>query len=128
MTQAIKISKIGIDVGTATEPNDFIFNSDFNTFKILESGTTTGTVSSSSTGTVSIDHNQSFSPPIMAFSKLRGGSGHAFPLGAFDFFPRDRFQFQSVSSDDSKLYFEIQNTSPSEGIYDISYYVFEVPL
>jgi hypothetical protein len=38
MAQGIRISKTGVDVLTATNPNDFIFHSDLNTFKILAEG------------------------------------------------------------------------------------------
>ena len=35
MTQIIAVSKAGIDVLTATSPNDFIFHSEYNTLKII---------------------------------------------------------------------------------------------
>ena len=38
MTQKIVLSKEGVDAGTATDPNDLTFSSDYNTFKYYASG------------------------------------------------------------------------------------------
>jgi len=129
MTQTIRVTKAGINVGTATNPNDFIFNSDYNTFKILGTGIATGTINANTTGTISVAHGQSFIPPVMAFAKQGGGVSGAVGVGGFDFTPRDTFNFRSASADGTTMYFEIKNTNPSTaGTYNVSYYIFESPL
>lgn len=57
MGKKIAVSKTGKDVLTATNPNDFIFNSDFNTFKIVASGKVTVTPIAGSTNSVVVNHN-----------------------------------------------------------------------
>ena len=39
MSQKISVAKLGIDAGTATNPNDLAFSSDYNTLKYYSSGT-----------------------------------------------------------------------------------------
>lgn len=56
MGKKIAVSKSGKDVLTATDPNDFIFNSDFNTFKIVLSGTVVIPPIAGSTATATITH------------------------------------------------------------------------
>lgn len=46
MTQILAVSKKGKDVLTTTQPNDLIFYSDYNSFKIVYQGTTAVTVTS----------------------------------------------------------------------------------
>jgi len=129
MSQVIRVSKLGVNVGTATNPNDFIFNSDYNTFKILGTGVARGTINLNTVGTITTTHEKSFIPPIMAFAKQVEGTSGAVGVGGFDFTPRDTFSFRSVSADGTTMYFEIKNTSLSaSGTYDVSYFIFESPL
>lgn len=127
MSQVIKVSKVGINVGTATDPNDFIFDSTLNTFKVITTGTVTGTISAGVIGTINQAHSQSYIPSIAAFSK-RQGFNNVLPVGAFEFFPRDDYNFLSATSDGTNLHFEIDNNSSSGGTFDIKYYVFETIL
>lgn len=43
MVYGLKISKPGINVGTATNSSDLVFDSDLNTLKVKTTGTTNGT-------------------------------------------------------------------------------------
>jgi len=126
MTQAIKVSKAGIDVGTATNPNDFIFDSTLNTLKIISSGLAIGTVSSSSTGTVSVAHGESYTPLMTAFVKKQGGS---IAITTSQFIQGgDSFKVFSTSTDGTNFHFEIRNDGGAAGTYDIRYFIFEPPL
>ena len=74
MTLAIKVSKLGINVGTATNPNDFIFDSTLNTFKIITQGTSTPTLGTTETElTTSVAHGQSGVPFVFGFVKFANG-------------------------------------------------------
>jgi hypothetical protein len=74
MTQVIKVSKQGINVGTATNPNDFIFDSQYNTFKILNQGTYSPTLGTVGVETkTSVAHGQSTTPFVFAFCKFADG-------------------------------------------------------
>jgi len=71
MTQVIKVSKAGINVGTATAPNDFIFDSQYNTFKIIAQGTHAPTLgTNSSEAFTSVAHGQSGVPFVFGFCKF----------------------------------------------------------
>jgi len=74
MVQAIKVSKQGVDVlGTAgTVPNNLIFDSNYNTFKIVKEGYATVNHGTSG-GTTSIAHSQSGVPSAYAFVKYSDG-------------------------------------------------------
>lgn len=129
MAELIRVSKQGVDVlGSAgTVPNNLIFDSNLNTFKIVASGTTTGTIPSGSLGTIHVAHGLSFTPPVTAFVKRRGFT-NALTVGAFRFFPQDDYKFFSASADPGSVNFEINNTSSNAGTFDISYFCFEIPL
>lgn len=65
MTQKIAISKVGIDVGTATNPNDLIFSSDYNTLKYATSGTYL--MSTNTTTVATVPHSLGYTPFFIAF-------------------------------------------------------------
>jgi hypothetical protein len=65
----IKVAKSGKDALTATDPNDFIFHSAYNTFKIIATGTFSPTVPSGG-NSHSIAHGQSFIPFVFTFIKF----------------------------------------------------------
>lgn len=73
-TYGIKISQIGYDVATATD-SQLVLSSAFNGFKIVKSGTISLLKGASSTlGSVTIAHERSSVPNVMAFGGFRGGS------------------------------------------------------
>jgi len=74
MTQVIKVSKQGISVGTATNPNDFIFDSTLNTFKIIAQGTYSPTLGTTSDGTASVAHGQANIPFVIPYCRFANGS------------------------------------------------------
>lgn len=77
----LRVAKTGIDVTTNTDPSQLIFNSSQDVFKIVGTGTITqtqgaftGTVGTFQEffGTVSILHNLSYTPVVLAFLYLGG--------------------------------------------------------
>jgi len=74
MTQQISVSKSGVNVLTATNPNDFIFSSLYNTFKILSTGTYSPVLGTTTGETfTTFSHGQSFIPFVIAFCKFANG-------------------------------------------------------
>lgn len=63
----LKVSKPGIDVLSATSPNDFYLHSMFPLLKVHSFGTFTFAIS---TGTTTINHNLGYKPFVLVFSKL----------------------------------------------------------
>ena len=73
MTQAIKISKAGKNVQKETNPNNLIFDSTLNTFKILAEGTVLSQTVSGNPTTINIPHGQSSIPAFNVFVKYPDG-------------------------------------------------------
>jgi hypothetical protein len=125
---AIKITKQGNDVlGTANTYNDYIFNSDLNTFKIINQGTFSGTVSGSPT-TFQLAHNQGTTPAFFSFAK--------FPDG-YVAMPNEKERADSTSgpqryyfseADSTNLYFPFYKGTTANYVVSVSYFIFEAPL
>ena len=113
-------------LGTAgTAPNNLIFDSTLNTFKILKTGTVAVTHGTSA-GTTSVAHDQSTIPTAYAFFKFASG---------YTGLPNERdrgtlgssnFNSWQVEMDDTNLYFVFPNSVTSYS-GTIRYYVFEAP-
>ena len=73
MSEKILVSKQGNNALTDTNQNDFIFHSDYNTFKILYQGLGTINVNADSVF-FSIPHNAPVTPPLLSvFGKFPDG-------------------------------------------------------
>lgn len=126
--QAIKVSKQGIDAGTATDANSFIFHSDLNTFKIVKEGTTainyTGTVA----GTYSFAHNSPIGSPTayMVFMKFPDGKTTILPgvMGVFSY--DSNWNVYKTIMDSTNIYMRIQGTG--NATLPLKYYIFETPI
>jgi hypothetical protein len=80
---ALKITKTGKST-SSTNPNDYIFHSDLNTFKIIKSGKKNVTVVSDTLNqTFTEAHSLSFTPFVNAFFKLDDSAGIFSNDGAF---------------------------------------------
>lgn len=66
------VAKAGIDVTTNTDPTNFIFNSNQNVFKIIQTSTTVIPSSGTSTSSVSVAHNLSMIPIVFAYGLILG--------------------------------------------------------
>ena len=84
MSQEIKVSKVGVNVGTATNPNDLTYTSVYNTLKYYTSGSLTivGTVDPNLTATFfgTATHNLGYYPFVSAYVKNSSDSQY-FPYG-----------------------------------------------
>lgn len=61
------VTKDGIDASQTTNASDFIFNSNQNVFKIVQSKLVSVTFSSSTVSTISFAHNLDFTPILQAY-------------------------------------------------------------
>lgn len=129
MSQYIRVTKAGIDaLGTANEIGDYIFHSDYNTFKIISSGTTSGTIASSSTGTLNVAHGLSFTPPVTGFIRDNNGTTVVGSSGSVPFL-KGNFSLSSTYADGTNVYFVIKNDgATNSGTFLAKFYAFEVPL
>lgn len=123
----VAVAKIGKSI-QSTDPNDFIFRSDLNTFKITSKGTQTFTVTGSSTEIKSIAHGLGYIPAVIGFAKKHGSTivigPSQFLLGILT----DNYKLFSVWADATNINFEIRNDSGSNQDIDVRYYTFEIAL
>lgn len=72
--KTLRIAKIGKDALTATLPNDFVFNTDYNTPKIIAEGIDTPTLSTTASETFrDIAHGRNYTPFVIGFCKFASG-------------------------------------------------------
>jgi hypothetical protein len=120
----ILVSKAAINVGTATNPNDFIFNSDHNTFKILEQGTLIGTLTNSGTSIDSINkqitQSNKFGFGFCKFSNGRVGSPGNKASDA-------DFWFTGFNTDGAYVFFDYVNNTGGNYVATFSYIICESP-
>jgi len=127
-----KVAKIG-KRADSSEPNDFIFHSDYNTFKIIAEGTKTVTLLASTadqsfTQAHSLD---SFIPILTAFAK-RDGVAQVFAPNGVDvesYGVRDGFdgdiKFNYVATNATNMIFNFDNDKVSTVDVDIRYFLLE---
>jgi len=131
MTYQVRVSKAGVNALTATDPNDFIFHSAYNTFKIIATGIYTPTVTASSTQTKTLAHNLSYIPLVHAFAKPDGISYVILPNEAL-YNPlgigSSTIVFNYLEADSTNIIFNVTNNTGSNLDVSFKYYIFEVPL
>lgn len=125
----LKVAKSGINAETATDPNDFIYHSDYNTFKILETGLYEPTIpANTSLTTYSIAHGKEYVPLVMAFMR-EDTIAEAVMTSNFSPNALSHLTFESVSADYTNIYFSLANDDFSNShVAHIRYFIFEVPL
>ena len=131
MTQVVKVAKIGKSADS-TDPNDFIFHSDYNTFKIIIQGTTNITLlASTNNQSFTQKHNLDFIPLVSAFAK-RSGTDYVFlPNGVgVDAYGAKAgalgdITFNYISTDNTNITFNFDNTKTNTVNITIKYYILE---
>lgn len=129
MTTVVKVSKAGIDVlGTVgTVPNNLIFDSQFNTFKILAEGTTSLTLGMSPFGIQegTVSHGQSGTPFVIGYMKY---SDRIFQPGQKIYHggTSDTY-FSDIRVDGTNIYYQYGNNTGSVDVV-FKYLIVEPPL
>ncbi len=132
MNQIVKIAKIGIDADSTTDPNDFIFHSSYNTFKILLEGTKSITLAASTSNqSFTQAHNQEFIPLISAYAK-RSGVAQVFLPNGVDVelwgaklgWTGD-IKFNYIAADPTNIIFNFDNAKGTTVDVSIRYFVLE---
>lgn len=125
MTQA------GFNALTETDRANIIFDSQYNTFKIVASGTLQFDIANGATTVGDITHGLSYIPTFSAFLKKSGASvvigigGAIYPNGTTN---NNKYRFLTSYADSTKVYFKVQNTTGALITVVIKYYLFEAPL
>lgn len=132
MEQVVKVAKIGKDA-RSTDPNDFIFHSSYNTFKIVKEATYSFTIPANTIGEAyGENHGLNFIPMVTAFLKESGVPQVIAPntmnvdfwgakAGWFD----TGLRFNSVRVDSEAISFLIDNTDDAAKDITVRYFCFE---
>jgi hypothetical protein len=127
MSSIVAMTKQGKDALTETNPNNFIFHSDYNTFKVVSQGVVSSQTVDANPKIFTLAHGQSGVPAVYAFAKFPDGFV-ALPnekeRAGVD--PVDRYWL--VDIDSTNIRFNFYKGSGSNYSVDISYYIFEVPI
>lgn len=131
MTQVVKVAKSGKNA-FSEDPNDFIFHSNYNTFKIVATGTKEITLAASTNDqSFTQAHGLDWIPVIHAFAKRDSASQVFAPNGVdVDFYGvkvgfSGDVSFNYVESDDTNITFNFSNTKVTTVDVTIRYYVLE---
>lgn len=116
----------------STEPNDFIYHSSYNTFKIILEGTKNITLAASTNNqTFSQAHGLGFIPLPDAFAKRSGASqvfkpnGRDVELWGAKLGMTGDVKFNKVTADIDNLYFNFDNAKGSTVDVSIRYFCLE---
>ena len=123
----LRVAKSGKNAETATDPNDFIFHSGYNTFKILREGSATATLAASgSEQSYAINYPEQFAPFVFGFCKF--ASGRVAPPGSkannADFW----FTRLVVFHINTEIMFYYFNNTGGDYTVTFKYYVCESPI
>ena len=127
MNQEIRVAKSGKSV-YSTDPNDFIFHSRYNTFKILAEGSLSAQTVTGDPTTFSIAHGKATIPSVYALAKFADG---------YVAQPNDKERADNVKPVERYWKVEVDATNinflfykGTTANYDVAikYYVFETPL
>ncbi len=137
MTQAVVVSKQGVDVLTETNPNNLIFHSSYNTFKILQQGLATVTIGSVANSTTNIVHNLGTIYPFYAVANNSGvASGYMQTGGIYatnitigtDLQIHGKFwSFDTTNNANTLTMSNFQNIQASQTV-TMRYYIFARPI
>lgn len=125
MDMQIRIAKSGKDALRSTNPNDFIFHSAYNTFKIISQDVLTSQSVNADPTTFQVAHGQGTIPTVFAFAKYPDGYV-ALPREV----PRttNLFRTWELEVDDTNIYFVFTRGDGVNYNVDISYFIFEAPV
>ncbi len=124
----IKVSKTGIDAEETTDPNDFIFHSDLNTFKILKEGN--ANITYTADGDYSFAHGATLSNPtsFMVFVKFPDGFTVLCAGRGRTVSQDSSFLLRDMYMDTSNIGFSMVRFGGTDTALKFKYYIFETPL
>ena len=131
MPAIVAVAKIGKDA-RSTNPNDFIFHSSYNTFKIIVEATKTVTLAASTNNqSFTQAHNQKFIPLPAAFAQRSGVSQVFLPNGVDEETWGTKagwtgdIKFNYVACDATNIIFNFDNAKVTTVSVAIRYFILE---
>jgi len=123
MAYKIKVSKSSYNVLTETNPNNLIFDSAKNTFKIIASGSLINQTVNANPKTFTFTHSQSSIPAVYAFAKFPDGYVALPNETNYDF---NTYTWWKVTVDSTNVNFIFYKNGGNYNV-NIKYYIFEAP-
>lgn len=125
------VTRSGINVLTATKPEDFIFNSNQNVFKIVKSATYTLVATAATSSVYTLPHDLGYTPVAIVY--LNFGINNSAPLPTWASININTVdivvEFQSFYDfycDEKNVYIEFFNaTGTPIGNYPVTYYILQ---
>lgn len=130
MPPEIRVAKQTFNALTATNPNDFIFWSKHNGFKILAEGRALAQSVNASTTTFTLAHGLAFTPNFYGFAKFPDGkvaTPNSLDYTSTYVIPSSGYGQFDMEADATNLYFIFTRPNSNYNV-DIKYYIFEVPI
>jgi hypothetical protein len=130
MSNRIAVAKSGKNALTATDPNDFIYHSDYNTFKILSTGLYEPTVAANTTTTYTIAHNLETIPVVYAFLRQDTVDAVVTPnnfinnVSGLNYY----LAIETLGADYQNIRITVSNDDSSSHVAHIRYWLLEAPL
>lgn len=129
--QVVKVAKLGKSA-SSEDPNDFVFHSAYNTFKIIAESTHHITIAGSTANqSFSVAHNLDYIPVVTAFAK-RDSADQVFAPNGIDvelFGPKLGYigdiTFNYVQSDATNITFNFDNSDSPAVPTSIRYFLLE---
>ncbi len=131
MAIKITISKQGYEADTESDVNNYIFHSDYNTFKIIGEGILSSQSVTANPSTFSVAHGVGVVPAVMAFIEYPDGYVTV-PRGMSHdttsaFLDVVNSRYWVVEVDDTYIYFVCYKGTTANYSVNIRYYIFEAP-
>lgn len=127
MPSEIRVAKSGKNALTESNPNNFIFHSAYNTFKIIATGTVNFSLANNPSAVqyFTVAHSLDYIPFVIAFCKFP--DGYVGGVGAWERNNSDTW-FAALEVDADHIYFGFWNTVSGSPQVTVKYYIVEVPL
>jgi hypothetical protein len=131
--KVVKVAKIGVNAESSNDPNDFVFHSYFNTFKIITELTKSITLlASTNNQSFTQSHGLSFIPLITAFAKqttinqvFLPNSDNINLWGTKLGWTSTGVRFNYISADATNVTFNFDNTNATTINVNIRYFLLE---
>lgn len=127
-SKVFKIAKQGVDASLSKDPNDYLYHSDLNTFKVLKSGVSSVTYTAD--GEYTINHGLSLSNPSVFDTFVKFPDGKTVKAAGENLvYSYDQsFTVQDVIITTTQIKFTLSRLSGSGTAISISYKIYESPL
>lgn len=121
--QVLKVAKQGYNAETSKDPNEYLFHSNLNTFKIIQSVNTTVSVTGAG-GNFTVAHGLSAPTAFEVYFQFPDNT----VVNGAGYNAAKTQQVFGLAMDDTNIKFSVANSPNASYTFKIKYYIFETPL